>query len=153
MKIRGSPVDLLIAEDDDDDYYLTVTAFEKAALNSDIHWVKDGRELLDYLLRLGAYANRVDKRHSQLILLDLNMPRMDGREALKEIKSNSALRSIPVIVMTTSKSDEDILKSYDLGVSSYIRKPVNFSEFIEVAKTFKRYWLELVELPARGGIV
>lgn len=145
MKRETRTVTLVIAEDDDDDYLLAKTALERALVTNGLHRVKDGVELMEFLLE----RDRMDG-HPILILLDLNMPRMDGREALKEIKSNVSLRRIPVIVMTTSKAEEDILKSYDLGVCSYIRKPVDFEEFIEAAKVFKRYWLELVELP-RGG--
>ncbi len=138
---------LLLAEDDDDDYLLAKTAFENAAVSNDLLRVKDGVELIDFLLKRGAYAGRADDGKPLIILLDLNMPRMDGREALKTIKSNDALCGIPVIVMTTSKADEDIVKSYKLGACSYIRKPVDFGEFVEAAKVFKRYWLELIELP------
>jgi CheY-like chemotaxis protein len=142
MKNAAKPVTLVIADDDEDDYVLAKGAFERALVTNEFHWVKDGEELLSFLRgRAGADRSPI------IILLDLNMPRMDGREALKAIKSDAALRRIPVIVMTTSKAEEDILRSYDLGVCSYIRKPVDFEEFVEAARTFKRYWLELVELP------
>lgn len=147
MKNEKRAVDVLIAEDDDDDFLLVKTAFERAAVKNELLRVKDGVELMDFLLKRGAYAGREESDKSTIILLDLNMPRMDGREALKEIKSNESLRRIPVIVMTTSKADEDILKSYDPGACSCIRKPINFADFVEAAKTFKRYWLELIELP------
>lgn len=138
---------LLIAEDDEDDYLLIKEALEDVRLRNAVHWVKDGAELMDYLLRQGEYADPEKSPRPGIILLDLNMPRMDGREALREIKSNSDLRNIPVIVLTVSRAEEDILRSYDLGVNSYIRKPVKFDEFIEAIKIFEKYWLEIVSLP------
>jgi CheY-like chemotaxis protein len=111
-----------------------------------VYRVKDGDELLDFLLRRGAYTEPQPPRPT-LILLDLNMPRKDGREALAEIKQNPALCNIPVIVMTTSRVEEDILKAYELGVSSFIRKPVTFEQLCHVLRIFDQYWLQIVELP------
>jgi len=143
------PIDILLAEDDEDDYLLIAEALEESRLANKIHWVKDGEELLDYLYRRGDYAEPGESPTPGIILLDLNMPRKDGREALKEIKSDPALRKIPVIVLTTSKAEEDILRSYDLGVNSFIRKPVQFEAFVEIVKVLGKYWFEIVELP--GG--
>lgn len=141
---------LLIAEDDEDDYLLVKEALEDVRLRNTVYWVKDGEELMDYLLRQGEYEDPGKSPRPGLILLDLNMPKKDGREALEDIKANPDLKSIPVIVLTVSKAEEDILRSYDLGVNSYIRKPVKFNEFIEAIKVFEKYWLELVSLPRRG---
>jgi CheY-like chemotaxis protein len=138
---------LLIAEDDEDDYLLVKEALEDVRLRNTVHWVKDGEELMDYLLRQGEYADPEKSPRPGIILLDLNMPRKDGREALREIKSNPDLKNIPVIVLTVSRAEEDVIRSYDLGVNSYIRKPVRFDEFIEAIKIFEKYWLEIVSLP------
>ena len=109
--------------------------------------MEDGEELLDYLRRRGKYADPKESPRPGLVLLDLNMPRKDGREALREIKSDPKLRDIPVVVLTTSKAEEDIARSYNLGVNSYITKPVKFSALVEVMKALGKYWFEIVELP------
>ena len=109
--------------------------------------MEDGEELLDYLHRRGKYSPPADTPRPGLILLDLNMPRMDGREALREIKGDASLRQIPVVVMTTSKAEEDILRSYDSGASSFISKPMSFEGLVELMKGLGRYWFEIVELP------
>jgi len=140
------PVTIVIAEDDDDSYFLIEEAFRESRLINHIHRVVDGEELLDFLLSRGKYQSNSEATKPGLILLDLNMPRKDGREVLKEIKEIPELKKIPVIVMTASKAEEDVAKSYDLGASSYIRKPVSFVELVEVMNIFKRYWLEIVEL-------
>lgn len=147
MTLQRKPVVILLAEDDDDDYLLTQDAFREAHLLNTMHRVKDGEELMDYLLKRGAYEQALHAPWPCLILLDLNMPRKDGREALAEIKSNPDLRRIPVVVLTTSKADEDILRTYDLGVNSFIRKPVGFSQLVEVVKVLGQYWFEIVEFP------
>ncbi len=144
---QGKPIIILLAEDDEDDYVLISEALKESKIANTIKWVKDGVELMDYLLRQGAYEDPQSSPKPYLILLDLNMPRKDGREALREIKSNPKLRHIPVVVLTTSSMDEDLIASYDLGVNSYIRKPVNFSDFVEVVKTLGKYWFEIVEIP------
>lgn len=146
MDEHRKPVAILIAEDDDDSYFLIEEAFRESRLINHIHRVVDGEELMDYLMGRGKYKDLSVSIKPGLILLDLNMPRKDGREVLKELKEHPELRKIPVIVMTASKAEEDIAKSYDLGASSYIRKPVSFVELVEVMNIFKRYWLEIVEL-------
>lgn len=147
MAAAKKPVVILLAEDDDDDYLLTKEAFEESHLLNQLIRVKDGEELMDYLLRRGVFQNPDHSPWPKIILLDLNMPKKDGREALKEIKSNAVLRRIPVVVLTTSKVEEGIILSYNLGVNSFIRKPVSFQQFVEVTKVFKQYWFEVVELP------
>jgi CheY-like chemotaxis protein len=143
-----SPVSItiLLADDDADDRMMAREALEESRLTNPLVTVDDGEELLEYLTYRGRYAGATHKRPG-LILLDLNMPRMDGREALREIKADPELRRIPVIVLTTSKAEEDILRTYDLGVNSFITKPVTFNSLVDVMSTLGRYWLELVELP------
>lgn len=145
------PVTILLADDDEEDRDLTRDALQDARLANDMRCVVDGQDLMDYLRRAGRYADpAVDAPRPGIILLDLNMPKKDGREALAEIKADERLRSIPVVVLTTSKDDEDIFRSYDLGVNSFITKPVTFSGLVEVMRTWTRYWFELVELPKDG---
>ena len=142
-------VTILVAEDDPDDRLLIKDAFrENLAINS-IHFVKDGVELLDYLRRQDKYTNTGDAPAPDLVLLDLNMPRKDGREALEEIKTDPHLRHIPVVVLTTSNAEEDILLSYDIGVAGYITKPVKFDGLVEALKGLKQYWERVVRLPAK----
>jgi two-component system, response regulator len=147
MKARGKPVVILMAEDDPDDRLLSEEALKEAHLANELRFVNDGEQLLEYLCHRGDYADREAYPRPGLILLDLNMPKKDGREALKEIKEDPELRSIPVVVLTTSKAEEDILRSYDLGVSGYVTKPVTLQELIDVMKGLGRYWFEIVELP------
>ncbi len=141
------PITILIADDDADDRLMAQEALEEARLANELHGVEDGEELLDYLHRRGPYLTLSGTPLPGLILLDLNMPRKDGREALKEIKADPTLRRIPIVVLTTSKAEEDILRTYDLGVSSFIVKPVAFESLVEVMKALARYWFEIVELP------
>jgi len=150
MKKPGKMITILLAEDDPDDRQLTEDALAECRLANDIHFVEDGEQLLDYLLRRGQYTSMAKDPLPGLILLDLNMPRKDGREALKEIKTHPDLRRIPIIVLTTSKAEEDILRTYDLGVNSYITKPVTFASLVEIIKVLGRYWFEIVELPGGG---
>jgi CheY-like chemotaxis protein len=147
MRIKGRSVVILMAEDDPDDRFLTREALKEAHLANELRFVEDGEDLMDYLLSKGKYEETDSAPRPGIILLDLNMPRKDGREALKEIKDDPALRSIPVVVLTTSKAEEDILRSYDLGVSGYVTKPVTLHELIGVMKTLGQYWFEIVELP------
>jgi CheY-like chemotaxis protein len=136
-----------MADDDADDRFLAADALKEARLRNEIRFVNDGEELMEYLRRQNKFSDPESSPRPGLILLDLNMPRMDGREALKEIKHDRDLRCIPVVVLTTSKAEEDILRSYDLGVSGYITKPVSFDGLIEVMRILARYWFEIVELP------
>ena len=140
-------ITILIADDDPDDRLMTKEAFEENLLLNDIHFVEDGEELMDYLLRRGKYRNPESSPRPGLILLDLNMPKKDGREALKEIKSHPDLLRIPVIILTTSKAEEDILKTYHLGVNCFITKPVTFMGLVQVTKNLGKFWFEIVELP------
>ncbi len=141
------PITILMADDDADDRRLTQEAFEEGRLINDLRFVENGEQLMDYLRKQGAYAPPADTPRPGLILLDLNMPRKDGRTVLKELKSDPHLRQIPVCVLTTSKADEDIYKSYDLGVNSYIVKPVTFEALVDILQTLEKYWFEIVELP------
>lgn len=140
-------VTILMADDDADDRDFARIAMRENRLVNDLRFVEDGEELLDYLRRNGRYANPRDSPRPGLILLDLNMPRKDGREALREIKSDPALKAIPIVVLTTSKAEEDILRSYDLGANCFITKPVTFEGLVEVVKVLDRHWLQIVELP------
>jgi two-component system, response regulator len=142
------PITILLADDDEEDRELTREALQDARLANEMRFVVDGQDLMDYLRRRGRYAgDSVEAPRPGIILLDLNMPKKDGREALKEIKSDPELRRIPVIVLTTSKDEEDVFRTYDLGVNSFITKPVTFGGLVEVLSTWSRYWFELVELP------
>lgn len=147
MDQRGKRITILMADDDEDDRMMTKEALEEARLADVIHFVEDGEDLMDYLLRRGAYAEAKHSPRPDLILLDLNMPKKDGREALKDIKSDPALRRIPIVVLTTSKAEEDIYRTYDLGASSYITKPASFEGLISIIKTLVNYWFEIVKLP------
>src|SRR6476659_8369199 len=144
------PITILMADDDPDDRQLTKEAFEEAKLANDLRFVEDGVELLDYLHRRGKYADPASSPKPGLILLDLNMPRKDGREALEEIKRDPRLRAIRVVILTTSKAEEDILRTYNLSAASYITKPVTFESLVDVVRTLGKYWLEIVELPENG---
>jgi len=141
-------ITILLADDDADDRMMAADALEESRLANDLRFVEDGEELMDYLHRRGKFAPPNEAPRPGLILLDLNMPRKDGREALREIKAQRELRSIPVIVLTTSQAEEDIYRTYDLGVNSFITKPVNFESLVAVMKTLGKYWFEIVELPA-----
>jgi CheY-like chemotaxis protein len=139
---------ILMADDDDDDILLTKKALQKGKLLNPVYTVHDGEELLDYLFRRGEYTNIENAPRPGMILLDLNMPKMDGREALREMKVHPDFKDIPVVVFTTSKAEEDIYRSYKLGVNSFITKPVTFEKLIEVMQMLGRYWFEIVTLPA-----
>ena len=147
MAHRAEPVTILMADDDEDDCLLVKDAFKESRLLNDLRFVEDGEELMDYLHRRGKYVDPELSPRPGLILLDLNMPRKDGREALQEIKADSNLRSIPIVILTTSKEQQDILRSYDIGASSFIIKPVTFEVLVEVITAIGKYWLEIVELP------
>ncbi|MDX1906073.1 MAG: response regulator [Bacteroidia bacterium] len=140
-------IHILIAEDDPEDRMLTRDALVESRLRNPVHFVENGEELLDYLYNRRAYEDVLANPRPGLILLDLNMPRMDGREALRAIKSDDELRRIPVVILSTSKAEEDILRTYDLGVNSFITKPVRFEALVDIMATLGRYWFEIVALP------
>ena len=150
MSNKRKSITILVAEDDEDDRLLMKEALEENRLANDLHFVVDGEELMDFLLHRGQYSDPEMSPLPSLILLDLNMPRKDGREALKEIKADPNLRRIPIVVLTTSKAEEDILRTYDLGVSSFISKPVVFESMVQIMKMLGTYWFEIVELPDRS---
>ncbi|MDZ4047259.1 MAG: response regulator [Pseudoxanthomonas sp.] len=143
-------ITILMAEDDADDRLMTREAFQECRLGNPLQFVSDGEELMDYLKRRGQYADVARYPMPGLILLDLNMPRKDGREALLEIKADPELRDIPVVVLTTSKAVEDVATSYCNGANSFITKPVSFAALIEVVQTLGKYWLQIVDLPPPG---
>ena len=146
----GEAITILIADDDEEDRVLTQEALSGARLTNDLRFVVDGEDLMDYLRHEGRYASDTSAAPVPgIILLDLNMPKLDGREALAEIKADPNLRHIPVVVLTTSSAEADVLRSYELGVNSFITKPVTFAGLVEVMQGFSRYWFEIVELPAR----
>lgn len=147
MSNHRQPITILMADDDADDRQLTKEALEEGRLINDVRFVEHGEELMEYLRREGRYASPAEAPRPGLILLDLNMPRKDGRAVLEEIKKDPEFRTIPVVVLTTSKADEDVYKSYDLGVNSYIVKPVTFEALVDILQTLEKYWFEIVELP------
>jgi len=142
-------ITILMADDDEDDRMMAREALKEARLLNDLRFVVDGEELMDYLHRRNKYTNPDDSPRPGLILLDLNMPRKDGRDALMEIKREAELRQIPIVVLTTSKAEEDIFRTYDLGVNSFIVKPVSFKALVDVMSTLIKYWFEIVELPLK----
>lgn len=144
----GKECAILIAEDDDDDYLLTKKAFQESSFRGSVHRVRDGEELMKFLLPTdSSQATAQMERTCLLLLLDLCMPRKDGREALKEIKSHPGLKKIPVVVLTTSTAEADVVMAYELGANSFIKKPASFALFVEVIKSLVRYWFEFSELP------
>ena len=140
---------ILMADDDEDDRLMAKEALDEARLINEMDFVEDGEDLMDYLYRRGKYEELKGKPLPGLILLDLNMPRKDGREALKEIKADRRLQLIPIVVLTTSRAEEDVLRTYDLGVSSFITKPVTFEGLVEVMKNLAKYWFDIVTLPSK----
>ena len=148
MKANGKPIIILMADDDSDDRMLVKDAFDESRLNNDLHFVEDGEQLIDYLYRRGNFAHLKGQPYPGLILLDLNMPKKDGREALAEIKNDPDLRRIPIVILTTSRAEEDILRTYDLGANSFITKPVTFESLVQVVQVLGNYWVEIVELPS-----
>ena len=143
---KKNRVHILLAEDDEDDRMLTEQAFQEGKLTNELKFVENGKELMDYLFHENGY-NESNAPKPGLILLDLNMPKMDGRECLKAIKSDDRVKHIPIVILTTSKSEQDIFKSYNLGVNSFIVKPVTFSELVRIITQLNSYWFEIVELP------
>ncbi|WP_433466003.1 response regulator [Spirillospora sp. CA-128828] len=138
------PIEVLLVEDDPGDVLLTVEAFEHNKVNNKLHVVNDGEQAMAFLRRQGEYA---DVPRPDLVLLDLNLPRKDGREVLEEIKNDDDLRRIPVVVLTTSEADEDILCSYDLHANAYVTKPVDFDRFISVVRRIDDFFVTVVKLP------
>jgi CheY-like chemotaxis protein len=146
--IRTSlPIRILVAEDDADDRLMIKDAFDESRLGNPVDFVEDGVQLMNYLQREGEFAHMSNQPYPGFILLDLNMPRKDGRTALREIKASQVLQRIPIVILTTSKAEEDIVRTYDLGVNSFICKPVTFDSLVEIVKTVGRYWIEIVALP------
>lgn len=142
--MHSKPIELLLVEDSEPDVRLTVEALHEAKVRNRLWVVEDGVEAMEFLRQEGRHAQAP---RPDLILLDLNLPRKDGRQLLKEIKSNDSLKRIPVVVLTTSKSEEDILRAYDLHANCYITKPVDFNRFMEVVKSIEDFWLTVVTLP------
>ena len=147
MPLHPKPVTILVADDDADDRDLIREAFAESRLANDLRFVRDGVEVFEYLDRTGKFADPFASPWPSLLLLDLNMPRMDGREVLERMKANPRYSAIRVIVMTTSKAEEDILRSYRLAAASYITKPVTFESLVQTVVALGRYWFEIVELP------
>ncbi|NQZ09161.1 MAG: response regulator [Algicola sp.] len=147
MSDRATPIRIHMCDDDPDDQLLVSDALEEARLGNPIDFTTNGKELLQYLNREGEYSHLVDQPLPGLILLDLNMPIMDGREVLSKIKQHEKFRSIPIIVLTTSKAEADIARTYDMGVNSFIMKPVSFDSLVEMIKSVTDYWFHLVSLP------
>ena len=142
----GKQIEILLVEDNPGDVRLTVEALKEAKVKNNLHVASDGVEALLFLRREGRFA---EAPQPDLILLDLNLPKKDGREVLAEIKADSDLRRIPVVVLTTSKADEDIIRTYDLHANCYITKPVDLDQFISVVKSIEDFWLTIVKLPSR----
>lgn len=142
------PVEILLVEDNEGDVGLVEEVFEEARIRNNIHVTEDGEEAMLFLHKEGRFSG---VPHPDLILLDLNLPKKDGREVLEEIKADEDLKRIPVVVLTTSKAEEDIFRSYDLHANSYITKPVDFDQFIRVVKSIEDFWLEVVKLPPNGN--
>jgi two-component system, chemotaxis family, response regulator Rcp1 len=138
------PIEILLVEDNPGDVRLSIEVLRDAKVHNHLNTVSDGVEALSFLRREGIYA---DAPHPDLILLDLNLPKKDGREVLAEIKADDNLKRIPVVVLTTSQSEEDILKAYELHANCYISKPVNLDQFIKVVQSIEAFWLTIVKLP------
>jgi CheY-like chemotaxis protein len=147
MVERNTPIDILLVEDNPGDERLTREALKEGKVYSNLHWVKDGVEAMEFLNRRGKYS---DAPRPDIILLDLNLPKKDGREVLQEIKNTDALKRIPVVVLTTSKAEEDVLRTYNLHANCYVTKPVDLEKFIVVVKSIDVFWLTVVTLPPNG---
>lgn len=142
------PPFILYAEDDDDDFLLVKDAFTESGFKGELCRVKNGEQLMETLLGGPGAVTKIDPKRPMIILLDLNMPRKDGREALKEIKSNADLRRIPVVIVTTSRAEEDVYHTYDMGANAFVRKPIHFDKFVEIARLVEKHWFETVILPS-----
>jgi len=143
---EARPIDILLVEDEEGDIRLTKEAFKESKLRNNLYVVKDGEEAIKFLKKEDNYK---DSPRPDIMLLDLNLPKKDGREVLKDVKSDDALKSIPVVVLTTSKAEEDIVKSYNLHANCYIQKPVDMEKFINVVKYVEGFWVEIVKLPPK----
>jgi two-component system, response regulator len=139
--VRHKAVSILLVEDNPDHAHLTIRALRDGDLLNDIHWVKDGAEALDYLYRRGRYADPATAPRPGLILLDIKLPKQDGHDVLRRIKSDEELRVIPVVMLTTSTRDDEVSAAYQTGANSFVAKPVNFTEFMEKVRTVKLYWI------------
>ncbi len=146
MNASRKSLTVLVADDDEDDRSFIRKAWEKSRVANTLRFVEDGEELTEYLHHNGRYSDPGSAPRPAVILLDLNMPKKDGREALREIKANPELRQIPVIVLTASQAESDICRSYDLGANSYITKPVTFEALVDVLRVLGKYWIEIVEV-------
>lgn len=142
---------ILLVEDNPDDQALTLRAFRKNNLSNEVVIASDGAEALDYLFGTGAYAGRDVSDLPQLVLLDLKLPKVDGLEVLRRIRADDNTRLLPVVILTSSKEERDLIEGYRLGANSYVRKPVNFDEFVDAARQLGLYWLLLNEMPPRAG--
>jgi len=149
MAKPGKPYVMLMVDDDAEDCLLVRDALQEIRLEHDLRFVRDGEELFDYLYQRGEYENKRMAPRPDMILLDLKMPKMDGREVLRALKSNSQFRRIPVVALTTSTSEDDVAFAYDMGVNSYITKPVTFRGLVDIMTVLSKYWFEVVELPPR----
>ncbi|MDV2993848.1 MAG: Response regulator rcp1 [Chroococcidiopsis sp. SAG 2025] len=138
---------ILLVEDNRDDEELTLMAFERSGLEYEIDVVRDGAEVLDYLFLTGKYSDRYPKQQPTLVLLDLNLPKVSGLEVIRRLRAEAKTRSLPVVVLTTSNEQEDMINSYELGCNSYVRKPVNFTDFLVASRQLGLYWLHLNEFP------
>jgi CheY-like chemotaxis protein len=147
MKTGRKAIEILVADDDPEDRMLIIDALKESRLTNNIQYVENGEELLDFLRNEGKYTDAKKYPTPGIILLDLNMPKKDGREALKELRADPRFRSLPVVVLTTSQAEEDIFRTYDLGANSFITKPVSFSSLVSTMKALNNYWFEIVELP------
>jgi len=145
--MKKNTVTILLAEDDYDDRYLISEALDESGVETQLYIVENGEDLLDYLKGRGKYSDRSEFPLPNMILLDLNMPLMDGREALAEIKKDRDLRRIPIVVLTTSQAEEDVQATYDLGITGFITKPMTFSGLVDVMKSVGNYWFDSVTLP------
>ena len=147
MVNENRPVEILLVEDNPGDERLTREALKEGKVYNNLHWVKDGVEAMEFLLRKGKYA---EAPRPDIILLDLNLPKKDGREVLQDIKNDAELKRIPVVVLTTSKAEEDVLRTYNLHANCYVTKPVDLEKFIVVVRSIDRFWLTVVTLPPGG---
>jgi CheY-like chemotaxis protein len=146
---KAKPAVILLAEDDRGDQELTRRALEEGKIRNDLRVVEDGEEALAYLFRRGKYKDPATSPRPDLLLLDLNLPRVDGREVLERVRADSKLRRMAVVVLTTSRQEEDILRSYELGCNSFITKPVGMDQFIRVIQALEEYWFQIVVLPPK----